>query len=116
MTELLTARVAAVQATPVVLDAEASVAKAAELIGEAARRARSSGRSPETFVPLCPSARRAQSAGRGSRAPTSSGSGSGRTRWRCRGRSWTDRSACREYGVHCAIGVNERESERPGTL
>ena len=24
--------------------------------------------------------------------------------------------ACREHGVHCAIGVNERESERPGSL
>jgi len=24
--------------------------------------------------------------------------------------------ACREHGLHCAIGVNERESERPGTL
>ena len=24
--------------------------------------------------------------------------------------------ACREFGLHCAIGVNERESERPGTI
>ena len=24
--------------------------------------------------------------------------------------------ACREHGIHCAIGVNERESERPGSL
>ena len=23
---------------------------------------------------------------------------------------------CRETGIHCAIGVNERESERPGTI
>ena len=23
---------------------------------------------------------------------------------------------CREHGIHCAIGVNERESERPGSL
>jgi nitrilase len=30
----------------------------------------------------------------------------------------TDRlvEACRELGVHCAIGVNEREAERPGSL
>ena len=25
-------------------------------------------------------------------------------------------AACAEHGVHCVIGVNERESERPGTL
>ena len=24
--------------------------------------------------------------------------------------------ACRDAGVHCAIGINERESERPGSL
>ncbi|MEA2469330.1 MAG: hypothetical protein QOE38_328, partial [Thermoleophilaceae bacterium] len=35
MNELATVRVAAVQATPVILDAEASVRKAVRLIGEA---------------------------------------------------------------------------------
>src|SRR5918997_1921748 len=37
MPELRTVRVAAIQATPVILDAEATVAKAVRLIGEAAR-------------------------------------------------------------------------------
>src|ERR671916_344365 len=61
MTELRTVRVAAVQATPVMLDADATVAKACGLLGEAA----------------------AEGA---------------------------------EHGIHCVIGVNERESERPGSL
>ncbi len=25
-------------------------------------------------------------------------------------------AACAEHGIHCVIGVNERESERPGSL
>ena len=47
----------------------------------------------------------------------SSGSGSGPTRSRSLGR-WSDElaAACAEHGVHCAIGVNERELERPGTI
>ena len=48
-------RVAAVQATPVILDAEASVKKATELIGEAAAEGAELIVLPETFVPLYPS-------------------------------------------------------------
>ena len=48
-------RVAAVQATPVVLDAEASIAKAVRLIGEAAAGGAELVVLPETFVSLYPS-------------------------------------------------------------
>ena len=116
MTGFPTVRVAAVQATPVILDADATVEKAARLLGEAAADGVRLAVLPETFVSLYPSnvwARRA------------SGFGGFDELWE---RLWAssidvpgpevDRlvEACREHGVHCAIGVNERESERPGTL
>ena len=44
MTELRTVRVAAVQATPVVLDADATVAKACRLLAEAAEGTGDAGR------------------------------------------------------------------------
>ena len=50
-----TVRVAAVQATPVVLDAEASVEKACRLLGEAAEQGARLAVLPEAFVPLYPS-------------------------------------------------------------
>ena len=50
-----TIRVAAIQATPVVLDAEASIDKAVDLIGEAAREGAQLAVLPETFVPVYPS-------------------------------------------------------------
>jgi predicted amidohydrolase len=116
LTGFPTVRVAAVQATPVILDADATVEKAARLLGEAAADGVRLAVLPETFVSLYPSnvwARRA------------SGFGGFDELWE---RLWAssidvpgpevDRlvEACREHGVHCAIGVNERESERPGTL
>jgi predicted amidohydrolase len=116
MTGFQTVRVAAVQATPVILDAEATVDKAVALIGDAAAEGAQLVVLPETFVPLYPSnawARQAASFG-----------GSDEL-WE---RLWensvdvpgplVDRlvEACREHAVWCAIGVNERESERPGTL
>jgi nitrilase len=54
--------VAAVQATPVILDAEASVAKAIALMGEAAGQGAELAVLPETFVPLYPSNRWAKGA------------------------------------------------------
>jgi len=111
-----TVRVAALQATPVVLDAEATVDKAIELLGRAAADGAQLAVLPETFVSLYPSnawARRAASFG-----------GSDGL-WE---RMWessvdvpgplVDRlaAACRRHGLHCVIGVNERESERPGSL
>ena len=116
MTELRTVRVAAVQATPVLLDAEATVAKACRLLGEAAAEGAELAVLPETFVSLYPSnawAREAASFGGHDEL------------WE---RMWassvdvpgplvdTLAAACAEHRVHCAIGVNERESERPGTL
>src|SRR3954465_2583926 len=116
MTIFRTVRVAAVQATPVILDAEATVDKAIRLIGDAAGQGAELVVLPETFVPLYPSngwARHAASFG-----------GSDEL-WE---RLWensvdvpgplVDRllAVCAERSLHVAIGINERESERPGSL
>ena len=116
MTSFHTVRVAAVQATPVILDAEASVEKAAGLLGEAAAQGARLAVLPETFVPLYPSnawARRA------------AGFAGWDEFWE---RLWENSvdvrgphvarlvAACREHDIHCVIGVNEREDERPGSL
>ncbi len=109
-------RVAAVQATPVILDAKATVKKATELIGEAAADGAELVVLPETFVPLYPS----ESWGKA--AADFEGFDE---LWE---RLWANSvevpgplvdqlaGACAEHGVHLAIGVNERESERPGTI
>jgi len=111
-----TVRVAAIQATPVILNAEATVDKACELLGEAAADGAQLAVLPETFVTVYPGNDWAHDA--------ASFAGWDEL-WE---RLWassvdvpgplTDRLAdrCRELGIHCAIGVNERESERPGSL
>ena len=111
-----TVRIAAVQATPVILDAGATVEKACRLIGEAAAAGARLVVLPEAFVPLYPSNAWAQGA---------TAFGGWDDLWE---RLWensvdvpgplTERlaEACREHEVHCVIGVNERESERPGSL
>ena len=116
MTELRTVRVAALQATPVILDAEATVEKACRLLGEAAAEGAELAVLPETFVSLYPSNAWARS------AVAFNGHDE---LWE---RMWdsavdvpgphvdTLAAACAEHGIHCAIGVNERESERPGSL
>jgi nitrilase len=116
VTDFPTVRVAAIQATPVMLDLEATVDKAVGLIGEAASRGAQLAVLPETFVAIYPGN------GWGRRAAAFSGFDE---LWE---RLWSssvdvpgpvvDRlvAACAENGVHCAIGVNERESERPGSL
>jgi nitrilase len=116
MTEFPTVRVAAIQATPVILDAEATVEKACGLLTEAAEQGVNLAVFPETFVPLYPS----NSWGR----DAASFEGWDEF-WE---RLWansvdvpgplTERiaGACAELGIHCAIGVNERESVRPGSL
>ena len=113
---LETVRVAAVQATPVILDGEASVDKACGLIAEAAGQGARLVVLPECFVPLYESNAWARGASR---------FGGWDELWL---RLWENsvdvpgphverlESACRELGVWCVIGVNERESERPGTL
>jgi nitrilase len=116
VTSFETVRVAAVQATPVILDADASVEKACGLLADAADGGARLAVLPETFVPLYPSHLWAHDA--------ASFNGWDEL-WR---RLWdnavdvpgplVDRLAavCTERDIHCAIGVNERESERPGTL
>lgn len=116
MTRFETVRVAAVQATPVILDAAASVEKACGLMGEAAADGAQLVVLPETFVSLYPSNAWAREA---------TAFGGADELWQ---RFWeesvdvpgplVDRlvEACGEYEVHCAIGVNERESDRPGTV
>ncbi len=116
MTTFPTVRVAAIQATPVILDAEASVGKAVRLIGEAADAEVDLAVLPECFVSLYPSNAWAQGA---------SAFGGWGELWE---RMWAssvdvpgpqiDRlvAVCRERGIVCAIGVNERETARPGTI
>jgi nitrilase len=116
VTEFPTVRVAAIQATPVILDAEATVEKAVGLLGEAAGGGARLAVLPEAFVPLYQSNSWARDA--------ASFSGWDDL-WE---RLWensvdvpgplTDRlaEACREHDIICAIGVNERESSRPGSL
>src|SRR5919197_3591674 len=108
--------VAAVQATPVILDAEATVAKAVRLLGEAAADGVKLAVLPECFVSVFPSNAWAKG------APSFAGWDE---LWE---RMWTESvdvhgplvarlvEACREHDIHCVIGVNEREDERPGTL
>jgi len=116
VTEFRTTRVAAIQATSVILDAEASVEKAIGLIGDAAADGAELAVLPETFVSLYPSNIWARAA---------AGFGGFDELWE---RMWessldvpgplVDRlvEACAGHRVQCVIGVNERESERPGTL
>ncbi len=116
MTSFPTVRVAAIQATPVVLDAEGCVEKAARLLHEAADREVKLAVLPECFIPLYPS----NVWGRGA-----AGFGGWNELWE---RLWAnsvdvpgpllDRliDVCRERELFCVVGVNERESERPGTL
>ena len=118
MTSFETVRVAAVQATPVVLDAEATIDKAVRLLGEAAAQGAKLVVLPEAFVPVYPSNTWAR------RAITFGGADNNEL-WR---RLWensvdvpgplTQRlvEACNEHDLHLVIGVNERESERPGSL
>ena len=116
MTEFRTTRVAAIQATPVILDAEASVAKAIGLLADAAAQGAELAVLPETFLSIYPSNAWAQAA---------AGFGGFDEFWERMWESSVDvpgplvdqlAEACAEHGLRCAIGVNERESERPGTL
>jgi predicted amidohydrolase len=116
MTSFPTVRVAAVQATPVVLEPEATVDKAVRLLGEAAADGVQLAVLPETFVSLYPSNAWARQA---------AGFGGADELWE---RMWESsvevpgplverlETACREHDLHCAIGVNEREPDRPGSL
>jgi nitrilase len=111
-----TVRVAAIQATPVILDADASVEKAVGLLREAADAGAELAVLPECFVSLYPSNAWARDA---------AGFSGWDELWE---RLWensvdvpgplVDRlvAVCHARNLFCVVGVNERESERPGTL
>ncbi len=117
MTSLETVRVAAIQATPVVLDVEACITKVEGLLHAAADDGARLAVLPECFVSLYPSGSWAGS--------TNPWADAFDDLWE---RLWAssvdvpgpmiDRllTVCRERDLHCAIGVNERESHRPGSL
>jgi predicted amidohydrolase len=107
--ELRTVRVAAIQATPVILDAEATVAKAIALLGEAAGQGAELAVLPETFVPLYPSNRWAKGA--------SAFSGWDEL-WERLHANAVDvpgplvdelAAAAEELGIHAVVGINERD-------
>ena len=109
MAELRTVRVAAVQATPAILDAQASVDKAVALMGEAAEAGAQLAVLPETFVPLYPSNAWAKGA---------AAFGGWDDLWSRLHENAVDvpgplvdrlAAACRRHRLHLAIGVNERE-------
>jgi predicted amidohydrolase len=116
MTVLRSVRVAAIQATPEILDAEASVAKAARLLQAAVDAGAELAVLPECFVSIYPSNVWARA--------SASFSGSDAL-WE---RMWLSSvdvpgplvdelaEACRRHGIHAVVGVNERDSGRPGTL
>jgi len=100
----------------VILDADGCVDKAVRLLHEAADRGAHLAVFPECFIPLYPSNAWARGA---------AGFGGWDELWE---RLWAnsvdvpgpllDRlvGVCRERELFCVLGVNERESERPGTL
>ena len=108
---------AAVQATPVVLDAEATVDKAIGLLGEAVAQGASFAVFPECFVSLYPTGTWAAAAATWAEGVDEL--------WE---RMWSSSvdvggplvarlaEASGDLGTHLAIGVNEREDERPGSL
>jgi nitrilase len=116
MDTLPTVRVAAVQATPVMLDLDASLDKCLTLLAKAAAEGAQLVVFPEAFLSLYPAYAWAHL------TPSNAQADEFWERW------WAsavdvpgpvvDRlaAACADLGVHLAIGVNERESERPGTV
>lgn len=109
-------RVAAVQATPVLLDVEATTDKAIGLIADAAEAGARLVVMPECFLSAYPT---------GAWAAGAAHFGGADELWE---RLWAssvdvagphvDRlvDACRHHDVHLVIGVNEREDVRPGSL
>ena len=116
MTVLRVVRLAAIQATPEILDAEASVATATRLLGEAADAGVELAVLPESFVSLYPS---------NAWAKASASFGGFDALWE---RMWLNSvdvpgplvdelvAVCCSRRIYAAVGVNERESARPGTL
>lgn len=110
-------RVAAVQATPVILDADATIDKTIELLGKVADEGAQLAVFPECFASAYPSGSWA--------AQASAWSAAGDAMWEQMWQSSIDvegphvdrlTKACAERGVYLAIGINEREDHRPGSL
>ena len=108
-------RVAAVQATPVILDLEAQRRQGDRSDRRRGRTGRAAGRVPRDVPVALPVLRLGSLPSSGRQADEF---------WE---RFWASsvavdgpevdaprREACREHDVHVAIGVNEREDERPG--
>ena len=99
-----------------ILDAEGCVDKAVRLLGEAAAAGAELAVLPETFVSVYPSNAWAAAAAAFTQDDPL---------WERLWQSSVDvpgplvdriAEACAEHQIHCVIGVNEREQERPGTL
>jgi nitrilase len=117
VTSFDTVRVAAIQATPAILDADATIEKAERLLHDAADAGVRLAVLPECFVSLYPSGSWAGS--------TNPWNDAFDALWE---RLWAssvdvpgpmlDRlgAVCRERDLHVAVGVNERDSARPGSL
>ena len=115
MARFPTVRVAAVQAAPVVLDVDASVEKACGLLHRAKEAGAQLVALPECFLSLYPSWQWG--------GEVSDGKREAGELWL---RLWessvdvpgphVDRlvATCAELDLHCVLGVNERESARPG--
>ena len=111
-----TVTVAAVQASPVILNAEATIEKTLGLLNEAANEGARLVVFPETFVSVYPS---------GAWAHQAAQFGGFDAMWE---RLWDSSievpgpaidkvvAACAERGIHCVLGINEREIDRPGSL
>ena len=111
-----TVRVAAIQATPVILDADASLRKAIGLLTKVAADGVKLAVFPETFIPLYPSGSWGHQAARFDGFDEM---------WQ---RLWDNAvdvpgpeidklvAVCAELDIYCVMGVNERESARPGSL
>jgi nitrilase len=109
-------KVAAIQATPVILDAEATIEKAIRLLHESADMGARLAVFPETFVSVYPSGAWGHQAARfdgfdemWERLWASSVEVPGPALEKLVG-------VCGEREMYCAIGINEREIERPGSL
>ena len=112
-------RVAVVQAAPLLFDREASVAKACQLVADAAARGAKLVLFPEAFVPAYPR-------GLGFGAVVGSRSAAGRRTWECYWANSVDvpgpatealGAAAREAGVYLVVGVVERDTQfSRGTL
>ena len=111
-----TIKVAAIQASPVILDAEATIEKVLRLLHQAADESVQLAVFPETFVSVYPS---------GAWGHQAAQFGGFDEMWE---RLWASSvevpgpaidkvvAACAERGIYCVLGINERELDRPGSL